>query len=106
LLLSIVSCCVALPIGSCLPDLILRSVEFFAYWKEGSSIDAVITTAASSLSSRGGRIAPFAYIGHATPKGKVRFMGYHPIKPHDPLLLSRRVNSIPFLGCPGILEAP
>jgi len=57
-------------------------------------------------STIGARIAPPAYIGHATPKGKVRFMGHYPIKPHDPLLLSRPANSIPFLGCPGILEAP
>lgn len=46
------------------------------------------------------------YNGHATPKGKVRLMGYRPIKPHESLIGSRPANSVPFLGCPRILEAP
>ena len=52
------------------------------------------------------RINSFAYNGHATPKGKVRLMGYRPIKPHESLIVSRPANSIPFLGCPRIMEAP
>jgi len=50
-------------------------------------------------------ITPPAYNGHATPKAKVRFRGYYPIKPHDPLLMSRPAKSIPFQSCDHTMEA-
>ena len=52
----------------------------------------------------GSIFASVPYNSHATPIQEVRFKGYHPIKPHASVLVSRPANCIPFQPCGCTLE--